>query len=156
MERAQTVVSSYAYGIKQENLLADQLQDKLLFSGVDTVTGSGNQFYVKEDLVGDKVLVQVKSTKAAVHTLKPLDFKKLEVNAMKADKIPVFIVNFSKYKKIIIFISDVWIESTVEYLHPNTPQQLSGFAKVWYNTGHRTSHTINGQLYRGYFFEDFR
>lgn len=155
MEFVRPVASAYSYGTIQENKLSVKLNDKLLFHDVDTTVGSGNQFYVKEDLIGEKILAQVKSTKSAMYSLKPIDFKKLEVNAYKADKIPVFIVNFSKYNKQIFFIPESYIESLKDYLH-ETPEHILGLAKLWYNTGHRTHHTINHTKYLGYFFEDFR
>jgi hypothetical protein len=155
MECALPVVNAYSYGIIQENKLSVKLNDKLLFKGVETTAGSGNQFYVKEDLIGDKIIAQVKSTKSSVYPFKPIDFKKLEVHAYKADKIPVFIVNFSKYKKQIFFIAETYRENIKEYLY-ETPGHFLGLAKVWASTVYRTYHVINNVKYLGYFFEDFR
>lgn len=149
------VASAYSYGTIQENKLSIKLNEKILFHGVDTTVGSGNQFYVKEDLIGEKVLAQVKSTKSSIHFLKPIDFKKLEVNAYKADKIPIFIINFSKYKKQVFLIPENSIDSIKEYLH-ETPEHIIGLAKIWFSTAHRTYHMINNIKYLGYFFEDFR
>lgn len=155
MEYALPVVSTYAYGIKQENKMLTRLEGKRLFAGIDTVTGSGNQFYAKEDLCGDLILAQVKSTKAAMFSLKPLDFKKLEANALKFDRIPVFIVNFSRQQFAMLFISSEYTESISAYLEKDIPEQILGLAKITTNSS-RTFHTINGKLYRGYFLEDFR
>lgn len=147
--------TTYAYGIRGENKVLSKVCNKSLFSGVDTVVGSGNQFYAKEDLHGDKVLAQVKTTKSSMFSLKPLDFKKLEANASRVDKIPVFVVNFSRYRVAVFFIPDDYSESVQEYLENNIPEHRLGLAKVLYNSP-RTFHTINGRVYRGYFLEDFR
>lgn len=110
-------MSEYKYGIKNEANVCNQLQSKKLFSGLSLVPGSGSKFNKKEDLIGINTLIQVKSTRGKSYRLLPLDFKKLQANAAKRHKIPIFIVYFSGLNLMKILIPFKEFISTGEFVN---------------------------------------
>jgi Holliday junction resolvase len=110
----------YKYGIKCEKIVCDKLSIKKYFSGIKLVPGSGKSFNRKEDIVGDDLLIQVKSTKDLEFNLRELDFKKLQANSLKFKKYPVFIVYFSEVNLIKIFVPyETYIDNLKDYLNKN-------------------------------------
>ena len=148
--------STYRYGIKSERNLKELLSDRKLFSGLKMVPGSGNQFFAKEDLMGDDVLVQVKSTRSKTYRLNQLDFRKLENNAIRFDKIPVFVVRFTKYNKDFFLLPDNRLKSFSSGLEDVIPEcDYSQVASIEY-TQDRKAYVIFSYVYRSYFLEDFK
>ena len=70
---------------------------------------SGAGWIVKEDGENEVAMVQLKSTDSQSYRLSMFDMKQLEYHAFVSNKIPIFLVKFSKQDKIyaIVFIEDI-------------------------------------------------
>jgi len=75
------------------------------------VPGSGSQWHSKEDISSSKYLCQVKATDTKSGSFKVDDLEKLERNAIKENKTPLFIVHFDREE----LINSSWIAMPLRY-----------------------------------------
>lgn len=98
-------VSTYSFGIKNEKVVIDILQNtSTLFNSLQLTPGSGNQKFKKEDLYNNEVLVQVKSTNNSFYRLKKIELETLYTHARASDLIPVLVVYFPLLKRSKILL----------------------------------------------------
>ena len=106
----------YKFGIRGEEDVLFILKDSLLFSNIKLVPGSGNKTHKKEDIKGDNVLIQVKTTLSQSYRISLRDVLNLISNSQKVNLIPIFCVYFSNRKFLKIFVPLEYLNSVISYL----------------------------------------
>lgn len=88
---------------KIEKMIAEYLSFK-------RVAGSGSQWHSKEDIKSEKYLGQIKATDTKKGNFNVEDLSKLERNAIKENKKPIYIVHFEREE----LINSTWVTMPIE------------------------------------------
>ncbi|MEO0075967.1 MAG: hypothetical protein ABIK31_07725 [candidate division WOR-3 bacterium] len=108
--------NKYKFGISGEIKIANYLSDCILFKNLKVISGSGKYAHKKEDLTNELVLIQVKTTKKNIYSIKFRELVNLIENAKKIYKIPFFCIYFSSVNSIKILIPLDWFSDIKDYL----------------------------------------
>lgn len=84
--------------------------------GLKPAAGSGNGWVDKEDGQNDYVICQLKSTDKASYKINQLDLEKLEYNAMIANKIPMFMLQFLNKDTRYVMVAIEDVPNLAEYI----------------------------------------
>lgn len=85
--------------------------------GLNPTPGSGSGWKHKEDGENEQILAQLKSTDKESYKLNKLDIEKLEYNAMVANKLPIFILQFLKDNSRYALVDIEDIPKIAEYIN---------------------------------------
>lgn len=91
-------------------------KEVMLDLGLTPTKGSGSGWVDKEDGYNDFILAQLKSTDKQQYTFKKLDLEKLEYNAMVANKLPVFLLQWLSNNSLYAIVKITDIPAIAEYI----------------------------------------
>lgn len=101
--------------------------------GLKPTPGSGNKWTHKEDGENDHILAQLKSTDKESYKLNKLDIERLEYNAMVANKVPMFILQFLKDNSRYALVDLEDIPKINEYINTGKIENTSEAIEVFTN-----------------------
>lgn len=100
--------------------------------GLTPAIGSGNTWLDKEDGSNEHIIAQLKSTDKQSFNVKKLDIDKLEHNALIANKVPVFIIQFLKDDTRYAMMAIEDIPKINEYLNTGEiSDSQKGISATW-------------------------